>query len=582
MEPLVLTVELLHHPLQRLAQGPPCRDGEVTPLARVAHVQAAVDAHAVLRNPLLRQPRVHLLLHRPELGLKVAHHAVLRRRHESPGQVVLDVHQEAAQGAVDAGPRRDDDPRDVHGLGHAGRVEGPRAPEGHQGEVAGVEPLGRGHEAHGVGHAGDGNLLDGHGGVHQLHAKRVRDPLLDGLRAEGGVDLHVPAQELLRVQPVQQEVGVRDGGLIAPLPVARGPGIRAHGAGPHAEGATLVDPRHAAAARANGLDVGRGEHDGVAVLHVPLVGGLDVPLVREGDVGARAPHVQADGVLEPALLGDEGAGDGPCRRPRVGDPGGVEGHGLHRHDAAPGVHGEYVPCVSLAGQPSGEVRQVLHDHGRQGRVDDRGGGPLVLEHLREDFVGAADEGVGVLLRHDLPHAGLVGPVHVGVDEGDGDGLDVPLAEDAYGLPSLRLVQGRDDIPRVVDALPHLQPVPPLDVGGRYVLVGVPDILLRGAANLQDVPKAWSRDEAGAGQLPGDQGVGANGGAVGEQAEAREVRARLLQPVQDPLGGVLGRGGRLRGPDLAGVLVKDNDIGKRPPHVDASPNHGPRGNGEFGT
>ena len=353
-----------------------------------------------------------------ELGFQRGAAGLVGRRQVGAEEVVSHVEEEAAERRGDPRVGRDDNGRDVELAGQVGGVNRARAAEGDEAEIARVVAAADRDQADGIGHVRVGDLDDGVGGAHGVVAERRGDLLRDGSFGGVAVERHGAAEEPGRAEPAEDEVGVGVGRLFAAALVGRRTRVGAHALRPVAQAAARVDPGDAAAAGADGDDLDRGEHDRVAELDRPLVGDAHLTAVHQRDVGAGAAHVEADGVVEAALAGEEGAGHGPRCRAGDGDAGGVAGDRLRGHDAAAGVEDEDVAFVLAIAQAVGEIRQVAADDRRQAGVDDRRAEALVLEDLGQDLVGGADEDARRLLLHDRLHARLVLAVHVGVDEGD--------------------------------------------------------------------------------------------------------------------------------------------------------------------
>ena len=166
----------------------------------------------------------------------------------------------------------------------------------------------------------------------------------------GGLDRQGDAaREPGGIEVAEEEVGVGDGGLGAAAAVARGPGHRARRLRPDAQRAAGIDPRDAAAARADlgevdGRDLhrepGAGARAAEAALaaHLEVVGDRGLAVAHDADLGGGAAHVEGD---------DRRRADEPLDEPGGGDARGAAGleraHGAarrhrRRHHAAGGVH----------------------------------------------------------------------------------------------------------------------------------------------------------------------------------------------------------------------------------------------------
>ena len=123
------------------------------------------------------------------------------------------------------------------------------------------------------------------------------------------------------------------------------------------------------------------------------------------------------------------------------------------------------------------------------------------------------------------------------------------------------VERLDHLAGGVDAFGYGQPIAPRHVGFDDILVGVPEVFLVGAPDLDDVAEALGRHHGGARQAARDQGVGRDRGAVREQRHLGRGRSPALEtPPMIPSIGIAGRRGLLDA-DEAGGLVHDADVGE---------------------
>ena len=455
---------------------------------------------------------------------------------------MTDVDEQAAERGRDAGVRRHQHRGDRELLGERRSVQRPGSPEDDEGELAGVVAAADRDQSHGVGHVGVRHLQDRVRGVVELEPEGLADTGQDGLLGRGPVEPHRAADQLL-AQPSEHDVRVGVRRLRVAAPVARRAGIGARRLRPVAERPGRVDPGERPAARADGEHLDRREADRVAVLDEPLLRHARLPVVDERDVGARPAHVEPDRVRVAAEAGEMPARDGAGRDARGGKPHREALRRMRRHHAAAGVQQQQVAVVPALREPAPEPLHIAPDEGREHGVRDRGREALVLEDLRQDLGGGRHCDVGQLLLQDLAHPQLVGRVRVGVDEADRHGRDAAPAENAGDPPRLLLVQRRHDLAGEVDALLDLEAVAASDVGRSDVLVGVPEVVLRAATDLDHVAKALRRHHRRRRQPPREQRVRRHGRAVAEEDEIAELDSGLLHAGQHPVD----RDPRSRGP-----------------------------------
>ena len=99
-----------------------------------------------------------------------------------------------------------------------------------------------------------------------------------------------------------------------------------------------------------------------------------------------------------------------------------------------------------------------------------------------------------------------------------------------------------------------------------ILVGVPEVFLVGAPDLDDVAETLGGHHRRAREPARDQRVGRDRGPVREQRDLGEVDPGLGHTAHDPVDRIGGRR-RLLNADEAGCLVHDADIGKGAADVD---------------
>ncbi len=295
-------------------------------------------------------------------------------------------------------------------------------------------------------------------------------------------------------------------GTVVAASVARRPRVGTRRLGTVAERAGLVDPREGAPARADRHHLDAREADRVAVLDEPLLRDALLAVVDERDVRRGAAHVETDRVPKAAERGEVAAGDRARGDARRREAYGESLRQLRRHHAAAGVKQQHVAAVAILSQPLPEPPHVAADQRREHCVRDGRREAFVLEDLGQDLRRGRDADARQLLLEDLAHSQLVRGIRVRVDETDCDGLDGALAEHPSDPPRLLLVERRDDLAGVVDPLCHLEAVAAADVRRRDVLVGVPEILLRAAADLDHVAEAARRHHRRRRQVARDERV----------------------------------------------------------------------------
>ncbi len=166
----------------------------------------------------------------------------------------------------------------------------------------------------------------------------------------------------------------------------------------------------------------------------------------------------------------------------------------------------------------------------------------MLKNLRQHIGAGGDRDAWQFLLQDGFHPPFVGAVHEGVHKADRDRRDAALAQDAGDIPGARFVERDHNAPLGVHPLGYRKPVATRDVWPGDVLVGVPEIFLVGAADFDHVAKSLGADHRRTRQAAGDQRVGRDGGAVGEQRHVGQIDVFLCETREKALDWVFaGRG-----------------------------------------
>ena len=180
-------------------------------------------------------------------------------------------------------------------------------------------------------------------------------------------------------------------------------------------------------------------------------------------------------------------------------------------------------------------------------VDRRRAHPVELLELRQDVRGEGDGHAGKLRGQHLADRPLVRRVGVGVEQADGDGVDVRPPHPLDHVPGRPGLQRRQHLAGVEHALLHFEAEPP-----GYQRLGPPHppvVQHRPVlpSDQQHVAEAGGGYQGGARPLPLQQGIDGDGGAVDEEADAGGVEAVAVDEQADALrdGERLVRRGRRR-------------------------------------
>jgi hypothetical protein len=316
-------------------------------------------------------------------------------------------------------------------------------------------------------------------------------------------------------------------------------------------------------------------------VHAALARQLRLALLEQGDIRARATHVERDQVA----LADQRRAVAACRDaargPREHRASGEARRFRHRRDAAVRLHDQHFAAIARRRELVAEAHEVPREHGADIGVDDRRPDPLVLLDLRQHLRRERHIRVGQALRERLTRELLVCTVLVRVQVTDGDGVDLRLAQAPDALHERALAERRGHRAVEAHALAHADPPGARHEGhGRWHAHVVP-VILQALAHLDDVAVTLGGQQAHSRPLALEQRVGGGGGPVHDALRLREqagtISAERLreqrEAIEEALGGVGGRG-RALGDDDAPVLVDRRQIREGATDIDADPVHGP--------
>ena len=240
------------------------------------------------------------------------------------------------------------------------------------------------------------------------------------------VERHPAAEEIARVEPAQEEVGVRDGGLRPAAAVAGRTRVGSGALRSDAQ-ASRLEPRERAAAGADRVDVDERHQHGQA-LQLGLGRDGRPAVDHEAEIERRPAHVDAQQVAPAARPGECRTADRPADRPREQRLDRLAARASGARDAAVRLHHvERARDLELA-ELALERGEVPLDPRRDVRVQHRGGRPLVLAPLARDLVGERDRQVGELRPQQVAHLELVLGIDVRVDQADGNRFDTLVAD----------------------------------------------------------------------------------------------------------------------------------------------------------
>ena len=285
-------------------------------LARVTHVGEALYEHIALLHPLGRQHLHRQILHFEVNAVQALGLNLIGARDERADVVTAQIGHQHPPGGEDCRLRGDDDlvhPQLAHQRSGVHRAS---AAEGDEREVTRIVTAPHRDQLERVDHVGVGNADDSHGRLLEAHLEGIGD----GLQGRFGlldVQGNLAPQEVVRVNPAGQDVGVGHRGLVASPTIAGWARIcpRADRTDPQRTG--LVDPGNRAAPGSDLHNVDRGRQDGVSgkvasMLDAVFRGDLGRAFFHQRGLGGRATDVQRNHVLLADHLADLGCTDDAC------------------------------------------------------------------------------------------------------------------------------------------------------------------------------------------------------------------------------------------------------------------------------
>ena len=264
-------------------------------LPHVAHVERGFEPNPVGRNAFGLERRAGAGRHLGQDRPRIFRHDGLPLPRPRPHVIVLQIREQHAHRAEHGRLPGDDDQRHLQFAGQHAGVQRPGAAGHDEGELARVVAAFDRHDAQRRGHVGVDEPIDALGCFKRRQAERLRNATDDGPFRGRGVQGDLPAQQSVRVEIAQDQIGVRDGRLGASASVADRPGPGAGALRPDAEHAACVYPGDTPAAGADGVDVQDGQRD-----PVPADGALGrrrrPAVVNRTHVETRAAHIYAQHV----------------------------------------------------------------------------------------------------------------------------------------------------------------------------------------------------------------------------------------------------------------------------------------------
>ena len=538
------------------------RNVDLVGLPEIAEIGAAPEPAVLFRHAVTGQ-RLARLGVEPGVERPQARGRNVRAARD-PGlhEVVPDVGHHQPDRGEHTGPLRHQDRGNADLLGQRRGVHGAGAAEGDQGQIARIEALLGRADPHGAFHVGVGDADDPRRRRLGRQPERRADPLHE--RPPRGIEIHphLAAQEAIRMEPAEHQVGVGHGRLVAAAPIGGRPGFGARALRSDVQTVELVQPGDAAGPGANGVDLDHGQHHGM-LRDAAFGGHAQLAPVDQRDIRAGAAHVDAQQVAPLPRPADPLDGECTTRRTRGNQANRIVLGGVDRERAAVGLHEQNLRVGQDRPDARPQLLQVARNQGHGGGVQRHGAHALELPDLTANLLGSRDMDARQSLAQPILYQHLIRRIDVGVEETDGDGLSAAVT-DRVEQPLHRLVVGLfQDLAIGRRALGGAEAALARDYRQRLVLQQVVHVGPEVAADLQHVAKSLGGQERRLGQLVLDHRVRDQGRTVNQERDARGIDLRQLESA---LHGVDKGAGRIAAParnlgdgDAAAILLHHGNV-----------------------
>ncbi len=281
---------------------------------------------------------------------------------------------------------RKDHHRNIEFAGQVAAVKWTGAAEDNEREITRIESPTDRNKFGGVRHVRVGHTHNSVRRLSLLQTQRSANRFSDRVGCTLTIEHEPPVKQPLS-KPPQQQVRVRVGGRCASLAVASWPGIGAGTLRSVAQRSARIQPRDRAAAGANSYDLDRRKHDWMAVLDRPCWLHPQLPPVHQRNIGAGAPHIEADCVRKTAFAGDVGTGDRTCYDAGRRNSGRVAARPLCSEYPTAGMQDQKVTGVALGLQGCSEGTDVACNDWPGNGVDCGSGKARMFEKFGGNFRG---------------------------------------------------------------------------------------------------------------------------------------------------------------------------------------------------
>ena len=298
------------------------------------------------------------------------------------------------------------------------------------------------------------------GGVGTVVAERFGDPRNHRLARERGVELHFAAEEILGVQPAEQEVGIGHRRLRAAAGIPCGTRHRAGATRADTETALAIEPSDRAAADADFENI-----DDVAADRKSVVGAADVVDRFHGIAAAldqrafcrRAAHVEGDEIVDAEKLAVARSADAAADRTGLHKRDRLAATAFRRDHAAMRSHQQKRSGEAALAQASIKLGDVFADLRADIGIGRDRRRALELVPFARELGAGGDEHVRQKAAQCRSGLFFVIRGQVGIEETDRERLDLERAQGVRKRLQFIFHQRRADAAGAFDALLDLEP-----------------------------------------------------------------------------------------------------------------------------
>ena len=535
VEFLMTVVEPLNNLRQRVGDTPVDvvqRHVDLEDLLAVAHLHRALHAHRPVERRA--QTRESLLLHFGEQPFDADAVQPLRVADMSPGNFEAQIRRQHAPGRQHRCDARHDDPSQIELTRDIRHMQPGGAAERQQRETARIDAAPHRDQTNALRHVGVDDAMHAFGRGDAIHLQRVRKPIHRLLRS-ATVERAGAAEEVVRIEIAEHEVGIRHCRFATTLAVARRPRHRSCAFRTDMQDAARVDTADRAAAGAQADDVEAVQRQPMPA-DAPSAHQRGLAVDDQADIRAGAAHVERDQVVAVEQSRRITAARDTAGGTRQHAAGGHARRFDDRRDTAMRLDDQDRPAIARLDKPLFQPAQIARQRRPDIGVHHRRRDAVELLDLREHFGRQRHICIGHRIRERDRRFAFVPRIAVGVQVAHRNRLDAGSFQFGNRGIERRVIKRRLDAAVGAHALRHAEAQRTRHQLLRRRHAEVIAVVLQSLAHLDDIAMAFGGQQPDLGALVLQQGIGGDGGAMhdalglGQQLVAGEVQD-IRQPTE---------------------------------------------------